>query len=255
MAKKNQSFEDMSPEESRKFIGPNLSFAAAEAYKRLRTNLSFSLADKNGCKIIGITSAMKGEGKSTTSINVAYTFAQTGKKVLLMEGDLRLPNIAKRLNIHSRPGVSNLLAGQCTGNDVLQRSTFLDKVHVITAGDVPPNPAELLGSEQMQQTLEALSQIFDYIIVDLPPITVVSDALVASELVDGMIVVTRQNFCEKKAVSETIRQLRFAGAKVLGFVVTGAEVHRKHYRRYKKNYDSYYESYDKSSRNQAASQQ
>ena len=242
MSGKKLMFEDISPEECRKFIGPNLSFAAAEAYKRLRTNLSFSLADKNHCKIIGVTSALKGEGKSTTAINIAYTFAQTGKRVLFLEGDLRMPTAAKRLGLHSRPGISNLLAGQCTGNDVLQRSSLLDRVHVITAGDIPPNPAELLGSEQMAQSVEALSQVFDYIILDLPPVTVVSDALIASKLIDGMIVVCRQDYCEKKAIAETVRQLKFSGCKILGFAVTGSQIQKKNYRKYKKDYGDYYEA-------------
>lgn len=240
MAKKKMNFEDMTPEEGRKFIGPNLNFAASEAYKRLRTNISFSLPDRNKCKIIGVTSALKGEGKSTTSLNIAYAFSQTGQKVLLMECDLRLPNIAKRLAIHSKPGISNLLAGQCSGNDVLQRSKILEKVHVIVSGDIPPNPAELLASEQMKQTMDALAQVFDVIIVDLPPITVVSDAAIASNLVDGMVVVTRKDYCDKRAIADAVGQLRFANAKILGFVFTGADPEKKRYKKYyKKNYETY----------------
>ena len=247
MANRKKHFEEMTAEESRKFIGPNLNFAAAEAYKRLRTNISFSIPTKNKCKIIGVTSALKGEGKSTTSLNIAYAFAQTGQKVLLVEGDLRLPNIAKRLGLHSRPGISNLLAGQCSGNDVLQRCNFLEKVHVITAGDIPPNPAELLASDQMKQTVDALAQVFDVIILDLPPVTVVTDAAIASKLVDGMVVVVRQDYCDKRAIAETVRQLRFSETKILGFVVTGSEIQKKNYKKYyKKNYDTYSGAADKS---------
>ena len=238
--KKKKKTYDMTPEESRKVIGPNLSFAAAEAYKRLRTNLMFSFPDRKKCRVIGVTSALQSEGKTTTAINIAYTMAQTGNKVLLLEGDLRLPTIAKRLGVHSKPGVSNLLAGQCTGNDVLQRSRFLDGVHIIVAGDIPPNPAELLASPQMEQTMEAVSKIFDVIILDLPPVCVVSDALIASKLIDGMIVVARQDFCDRKAMSETIRQLKFAETRILGFVVTGSDIQKKNYKRYKKDsYDGY----------------
>ena len=243
MAKKKISFEDMTPEETRKFIGPNLNFAAEEAYKRLRTNISFSLTDRKKCKIIGVTSALKSEGKSTTSMNMAYTFSQTGQKVLLMECDLRLPTIAKRLAIHTRPGLSNLLAGQCSGNDVLQRCALLEKVHVIVAGDIPPNPAELLASEQMQQTLDALAQVFDVIIVDLPPVTVVSDTAIASKLVDGLVIVIRKDYCDKRSIADTVGQLRFADAKILGFVFTGAEPVKKRYKKYyRKNYDSYHKA-------------
>ena len=238
---------DMTPEESRKVIGTNLTFAAAEAYKRLRTNLMFSLPDRKQCKIIGVTSALQGEGKTTTAINIAYTIAQTGKRVLLMEGDLRLPTIAKRLDIPAKPGISNLLAGQCSGNDVLRRSRYLDGVHIITSGDIPPNPAELLASEQMGEIIQAVGKIFDVIILDLPPVCVVSDALIASKLIDGMIVVARQDFCDKKAMAETIRQLKFSETKILGFTVTGSDIQKKNYKRYKKNaYDGYGYGYDHS---------
>ena len=135
----------ITPEENRKLLGRNLPFRAAEAYKVLRTNLSFSMSGERGCRIIGVTSAVRGEGKSTTSINLAYTMAQVGKKVLLLEADLRLSTISKRLRISPKPGLTNLLAGQCKGSDVLQNSGLRKNLWVITAGSTPPNPAELFG--------------------------------------------------------------------------------------------------------------
>lgn len=220
------------PEENKKTIGGQLSFAAAEAYKLLRTNLTFSLPDESGCQIIGVTSAMRGEGKSTTSINTAYSIAQTGQRVLLLEADLRLPNISKRLNVNQRPGMSNLLAGQCKGSDVLQPSGLMENLWVIVAGDVPPNPAELLGSRQMRVMVESLAKSFDVIIIDLPPVNVVSDALIVSKLVSGMMVVVRQDYCDRASVTEVVRKLRFAETKILGFVMTGSSVHKKNYKRY-----------------------
>ena len=251
--------EKMSVEESRKVIGDNLSFAASEAYKLLRANLDFSLPDSAGCKVIGITSALRGEGKSTTSINIAYTEALTGKKVLLLEADLRLPTIAKRLAVHSVPGISNLLAGQCKGGDILQPSGLIKNLWVVTAGDVPPNPSELLDSKQMGDVLKALSESFDVIFVDLPPITAVSDALVISKLVSGMVVVVRQDYCDRASLAEVVRQLRFAEAKVLGFVMTGSDVMLKSYKsnyRYKRY--GYYTSkkyYSKSAYERASDKQ
>lgn len=229
----------MSSAEVQQTIGDNLSFAAAEAYKLLRTNLEFSLPNKSGCKVIGITSALRGEGKSTTSINIAYTIAQTGKKVLLMEGDLRLPTLAKRLRINPKPGISNLLAGQCNGNKIIQNSGLQPNLWVATAGDIPPNPAELLGSEQMAITIKALSELFDVIIVDLPPVTVVSDAVIVSKLVNGMVVVVRQDYCDRDSLDELIRQLRFADSKILGFVMTDSDLQKKGYKRYTKTYAEY----------------
>lgn len=219
-------------EDGGKIIGERLSFAAAEAYKLLRTNLTFSLPDESGCQIIGVTSAMRGEGKSTTSINMAYTIAQTGKKVLVLEADLRLPNLSRRLNVRQRPGVSNLLAGQCKGSDVLQSSGLADNLWVIVAGDVPPNPAELLGSRQMRVMVESLAKSFDVIVIDLPPVNVVSDALIVSKMISGMVVVVRQDYCDRASVAEVVRKLRFAETKILGFVMTGSSVHKKNYKRY-----------------------
>ena len=231
MAKKRKTTSPSSLE-SQNMIGDKLNFAASEAYKLLRTNLTFSLPDEAGCKVIGVTSTLHGEGKTTTSINMAYTIAQTGKRVLLLDGDLRLPTVAKRLNLKSRPGVSNMLAGQCSGGEILQMSGLIDTLAVITAGDIPPNPAELLGSEQMSTMVRALSRSFDAIVIDLPPVSAVSDALIVSKLLSGMVVVVRQDYCDKAALSEVVRQLQFTEVKILGFVMTGSTTQEKNYKRY-----------------------
>lgn len=230
--KRRKNRDNLTPEESRKTLGENLSFAAAEAYKLLRTNLNFSLPAVDGCKIIGVTSTLKGEGKSTTSVNIAYTMAQTGHKVLLMEMDMRLPTLAKRIRVKAKPGLSNLLVGQCGGNDIIQKSGLLPNLWVVSAGDIPPNPAELLGSRNMEKTLGALADIFDVIIVDLPPVTAVSDAVIVSKLLHGMVVVVRQDYCDRSSLEDTVRQLRFADAKILGFVMTGATTQSKNYKKY-----------------------
>lgn len=229
----------MTPAEARKTLGDNLNFAGAEAYKLLRTNLNFTLPDETGCKVIGVTSALKGEGKSTTSVNIAYTMAQEGGKVLLVECDLRLPTLSKRIQVSPTPGLSNFLVGQCRSNDILQKSGLKPNLWVITAGDLPPNPAELLGSKNMATTIDALKDYFDVIILDLPPLSAVSDALIVSKLVQGMVVVVRQGYCDRKAIDDAVNQLRFANAKILGFVVTGSDVLNKSYKRYGKNYGYY----------------
>ena len=244
MAKKvkNNTPYALSPEQAAKTVGPGLSFEASEAYKLLRTNLAFSFPESGKSKVIGITSALRSEAKTTTSMNLAYSLAETGKRVLLMEGDMRLPVISKRLKLRKAPGLSNLLAGQSTGNEVLQNSGLLNNLKVIAAGTLPPNPAELLDSEPMEVTIRTMRDFFDYVIVDLPPVIAVSDALVASKYLDGVVVVVRQDCCDKKSLAETVRQLRFSQAKVLGFVMSdsarpakkyrksyyGAEVYRSH---------------------------
>lgn len=228
----------LSLEESRRYLGSGLNFASAEAYKLLRTNLGFSLpVDEGQCRVIGVTSSVAGEAKSMTAINLAYTLAQTSKQVLLLEADLRLPTVAKRLKLKQAPGVSNLLVGQCAGNDVLQKSGLISNMWVVSAGDVPPNPAELVGSDRMATAIKAFSKVFNVIVVDLPPVNVVTDALLLNEVTDGMIHVVRQGYCDKSALEEAVSQQRFAGTKILGFVMTDADTQEKSY--YKKQYGGY----------------
>lgn len=218
--------------------GKNLNFAAAEAYRLLRTNLLFSLPDEQRCRIIGITSSNAGEGKSTTALNLAYMLAEADKTVMLIEADMRLPTISKRLGLETTPGLSNLLAGLSSGKEVIRRTSLEDKLLVIPSGDIPPNPSELLGSEQMKTALEVFSQSADFIILDLPPINEVSDALVVSRLVDGIVMIVRQNYSSRRALAEAMRQLEQANAKVLGFVMTAANTMNK-WSGYKGNYKKY----------------
>lgn len=220
----------------------NLNFAGAEAYKMLRTNLLFSLPDEKKCRVIGVTSSISGEGKSTTVINMAYTFAQAGKKVLLLEADMRRPNIARRLQLKSTPGLSNLLAG--LSDAVIQQSKQFSNLYVISAGDIPPNPSEMLGSHRMKSCIETLAERFDFIFIDLPPVNIVTDALSLCRIVDGFVFVVRQDYSTKAAIRDAIRQLNIVDAKLLGFVMNSSGGKEKSYRygkygKYGKNYNAY----------------
>lgn len=230
-------------QEQKEMLGENLSFAASEAYKLLRTNLIFSLPDENKCRIVGMTSSIRGEGKSTTTLNLAYSLAQAGKRVLVIDADMRLPTVAKRLDLKQNMGLSNLLAGLNSGADVLQKSKLHENLWVISSGDIPPNPSELLGSEQMQIALKVLGKEFDFILLDLPPVLAVSDPLVVSKLVNGLILVVRQDYNNRRSLNETVRQLKFADAKILGFVLTGADSGAKGRKRYGKKYGYNYYYY------------
>ncbi len=218
--KKLPDEEIMTLKEQRAMLGDRLNFAASEAYKLLRTNLTFALPEEQKCRVVGVTSAMRGEGKSTTSINLAYTIAETGKRVLLIEADMRRPNLARRLAIDITPGLSNLLAGLCREQDVVQDVGLLENLKVITSGDIPPNPSELLASERMGAVIDNLTQNFDFIVFDLPPVNAVSDGLVISRLVQGMIVVVRQDYSTRQDLAAALRQLEYLQIKVLGFVMT-----------------------------------
>lgn len=214
-------------------VGENLSFEALEAYKLLRTNLTLSLpAGKGACRLIGITSSVAGEGKSTTAINLAYSLGKSGKRVLLLEADMRKPVTADVFGLPRGHGLSNLLTGSCNLKEAVATDVFHLGVAVLPAGDVPPNPAELLNSSAMQTVLEMVSKIFDYIILDLPPVTAVSDALAMSDRLDGMIVVVRKDYCDQRMLAETMRRLEQVNAKILGFVMTDTDIAGKKYKKY-----------------------
>ena len=232
-------------------VGGRISFAAAEAYKLLRTKLQFSFADEAQCRIIGLSSALRGEGKSLTSVNLSYSLSQLGKRVLLIDCDMRRPSVADKLPINKTPGLSDFLTGQDQVENLIQFSGMEEVFHVISSGVTPPNPMELLSSARMENMLADLRDSYDYIILDLPPVGEVGDALAASKLTDGMLVVVRQNYCDRIALNTTVRQFEFVDAKILGVIFNctnedGGSYGRKYYRgkygkKYKK-YNSYYNS-------------
>ena len=216
-----------------------LSFAASEAYKLLRTNLLFALPEQE-CRVIGVTSSIRGEGKSTTSVNLAYTLAQTGKRVLLIDGDMRLPTIAAKLELSGTPGLSNLMAGLNTERSCLRKSPYFDNWYILPSGDVPPNPAELLGSERMHALLDRYRDIFDYILIDLPPVNIVVDALVVTKWTDGIVVVVRENHTSRRALETCMYQVEKLGTKMLGFVMTDANIGGSSYKTYGGRYGKSY---------------
>lgn len=236
--KSSQKTNQRLQKQQKSMLCDGLSFAAAEAYKLLRTNLLFTLPDKP-CRIVGITSAVRGEGKSTTSINLSYTLAESGKRVLLIDADMRLPSIASKLSIHGTPGLSNLLAGLREEKSCVRPSGYFSNWYILPAGDIPPNPSELLGSERMRALLERCAGIFDFIVIDLPPATIVTDALAVSTMIDGLIVAVRQNYTERRNLNECMYQMKKIGSKFLGFVMTDASVSETSYKRYGKYGKSY----------------
>lgn len=221
--------------------GERMGFAADEAFKLLRTNLMFSFTDAQPCRVVGVTSALRGEGKSLTALNLAYSLAQTGKRVLLLEADLRLPSLSKILGIQQAPGLSNLLVSyQDTTYDYAQKYPGAVDFDIITAGDIPPNPSELLGSERMAKTVQVLQTAYQYIIVDLPPVTAVADPLIACPLLHGMLVVVRDDYTVHSALNETIRQLQYTNVKLLGFAYNCiAEQNQGRRNKYFNKYKSY----------------
>lgn len=226
-------------------IGKDISFFASEAYKLLRTKLQFSFVDEISCPVVGISSALAGEGKSLSSINLAYSIAQLNKRVLLIDCDMRRPSLASKLPISKVPGLSNYLTGQADISTAIQRCQLDDAsgFDVISSGDNPPNPIELLSSSKMENMLSALRQAYDYIIIDLPPVGEVSDAMVASKLVDGILLVVRQDFCNTHALSAAVSQFEFIQTRILGIVMNCVGETTGKYSRYGKGYYSKYSKY------------
>ena len=232
-----------SARDQRHMLCENLSFSTAEAYKLLRTNLLYSIPNKEDGRVIGITSSTRGEGKTTTAINLAYTLAETGAKVLLIDGDMRLPSIAKRLARDGKIGLSGLLVGLYDEKKAIQESGILPSLSILSSGTLPPNPAELLGTERMREAVADLRKKFDYLVIDLPPVNIVSDALIVSGVVDGMVVVVRQDYSDRRSLNDCINSLKLVNAHILGFVMADAQEEGGGYGRYKYRYGKRYGKY------------
>lgn len=251
--KKGGAYSINAQQKRASLMGKNISFAAAEAYKLLRTKLQFSFADENSCRVIGLSSSLSGEGKSLTSINLAYTLSQLNKKVILIDCDMRRPTLAEKLGILKAPGLSSVLTGQSNLDELLQMCNLKGEeraFHVITAGQNPPNPVELLSSARMEAVLATLRKYYDYVILDLPPVGVVTDAMAVAKKTDGMLLVVRQNYCNRIALAEAIRQFAFIDSKILGVVVnctveSGRGYGKSYYKRYYKYYGGSYANNDR----------
>lgn len=209
----------------RQILNKNSSFAVQEAYKTLRTNVRFFLQGK-GCKRICITSAAAGEGKSITLLNLAISFAEAGQKVLLIDADLRRPALARLLMEKATSGLSNVLAGLSSTEEAVHKDVY-PNLDIILSGDVPPNPSELLGGGKMEELIERMSREYDYILVDTPPVNVVSDACIVANLLDGVLLLTRQGSSKRDGVKRAVANLQLTGAKLLGFVLNGAALEGK----------------------------
>lgn len=206
-------------------IDSRLKFRIEESYKSIRTNIMLSIM-KKGCKIIVVSSPHPSEGKTTTAINLAISISQADQRVLLIDGDLRKPKIHHYFSIPNSPGLTNYL-GASVNNKYASASDLFGIIHptefpnlsVMASGSIPPNPAEILGSEPMSDFLKDVSSGYDYIIVDTPPINIVSDALPVIKESDGIVVVVRSNSSTHPELQKTLDALNFIDAKILGFVI------------------------------------
>ncbi len=233
MNKQEQASGFMS--QRRQVLNDNTQFAIKEAYKSLRTNINFSLLGKD-CKKFCITSGNTGEGKSITMLNLAISIAQTGKKVLLIDADMRRPALARLLLEQATPGLSELLIGEAKLEDAVHKNVY-PNLDVLLSGEVPPNPSELLSSERMQQLIQESEKDYDYILVDVPPVGLVTDACIVANLLDGVVLLAWQNRSQRDVLAKAVKSLNLAGANILGYVLNGMVPQSKRY--YKYHYDKY----------------
>lgn len=217
-------------------------FVIQEAYRTARTNIIFSLADSSEkCKVLCITSSNAGEGKTTTSLNLAITFAQTGSKVLLIDADLRKPRIHQYLGVVKSDGLTTVLSKQKEFEDVVYHN-LRPGLDCMTSGSIPPNPAELLGSESMEKLLDKLKLQYDYILIDTPPVTVVTDAVALSGYVSGIMLIVREGFTNYESIDQALSLLNIAKAKLIGFFINDIDAMSMNYGSYRSGYGKGYKT-------------
>ena len=232
--RKNKSNPNARAEYRDRLLNPGTEFMVSEAYNKMRTNLMYTLADKK-CPVIGVTSAFKGSGKSLTLANLAISYSQLGKHVLVIDCDLRSPVQHRVFNLKNMTGVSEILGGFSQGGISVHKIKEYPNVSVLNAGATPPNPSELLASERMEKLVALVKEKFDMVIIDLPPINVVTDAGVISSLVDGYVFVVRSGVDDNRSVRSALDTLNQMNANVLGVVLNDVNMTQgKRYGRYGK---------------------
>lgn len=210
-------------------ISEKSKFAIVESYKAARSNIMFSLSADDD-KIFAVTSYSKGEGKSTVSANLAISFSKMEKRVLLIDCDLRRPNIHNVFKVENAAGLSNIIGKMVDFHEVVHRDV-LPNLDILPSGTIPPNPSELLCSPGFENLVKTLYEDYDYIIFDTPPIGVVADALLLKDLIAGFVVVLRERSTTHGDVQNIIESMKLADAKMLGFIKVGCTSNKKRRRR------------------------
>lgn len=222
-------------------IAPHLNasspFAIKEAYNSIRTKLMFTGKGEK-CPMFAVTSSLAADGKTTNAVNLAISFAIADQKVLLIDADMRKPSIHRHFSCECKNGLSEILAGLTT--EINLRETDTPHLKILTAGQIPPNPAELLSTDKMDTLLEYVSNYFDYVIIDTPPVNIVTDATVLAEKVTGYVFVTQSGKNHIRDITDAVHQLEDMNANIVGFVLNDpTNEAEKHYSyRYKRYYRS-----------------
>ncbi|MEG0292973.1 CpsD/CapB family tyrosine-protein kinase [Enterococcus sp.] len=193
----------------------------SEQFRTIRTNIQFASSSDKRLQTMVITSSGPGEGKSTTSANLAVVFAKSGQRVLLVDADLRKPTVYKTFQLNNAKGLSTILSTTQNATEIVQDSG-IENLSVLTSGPKPPNPSELLGSVRMNQVIQELRNAYDIVIFDMPPVVTVTDAQIMASKVDGTLLVIRENVTNKESVAKAADLLKLVNARILGTVYNGA---------------------------------
>ncbi len=236
--KRKKKIRDIDNEQRRTLMDKDIPFYVVESCKSLRTNVNFALST-NDKKVLAVSSANPSEGKSTTAANLAITMAESGKKVLLIDADLR-KNVQNRIfHVKNEKGLSSVISRMHPVEECIQ-ATSIDNLHIMTSGPLPPNPSELLASRQAVELFDFLSEIYDLVIIDSPPICVATDILTLGDRIAGILLVFRYGMTTEDEASEAVKRVELANMNLVGFVLNGIDVkaHAGYYSRYSK-YSSY----------------
>lgn len=232
--KKNESLHIIDPA---KLLKGNSSFAIKEAYNAIRTNLMFTQhGDK--CPIFVVTSPTANNGKTINSANLAISFAQMGKKTLIIDSDMRNPSLHKLFGLSSKNGLSEILAGLT--DNISVSKTDIENLSVLTAGKIPPNPAELLASERMDKLLDFVREHYDCVFIDTPPVNLVTDATVFAQKTTGYILIIKTDTTKLPELKVTVNTLETLNSSILGFIINDINSNKKRYYSYYTKYSKYY---------------
>ena len=225
-------------DKSKNVISGDSKFAIVEGYKIARTNMVFSLAAVES-NIVVLTSWSKGEGKSTATANLAISFSKMGKKVLLIDCDLRRPNVHNLLKLQNAAGLSEVVSKFKAFDEAVHKDV-LPCLDVLTSGSIPPNPSELLASPSFEALMKKVKDEYDYVIIDSPPVGVVADTLLLKDYIGGYVVVAREKVTTHGDIEKTVQSVKLAGSKILGFIKVGCVANEK---KYSRGYYGYYKYY------------
>lgn len=210
----------------------------SEAYRTLRTNIQFSSLD-NSIKTIVVTSAGPGEGKTTSIINLGITMVQSGSKVLLIDGDLRKPQIHKIFEASNQLGLTSVLVSELSYKERVL-STYIEGLEILPVGVIPPNPSELLASGKMKQLLSEVSEDYDFVLIDTPPAAVVTDASVLAAVADGTILVCSSGQVPIDGAKRAKELLKNVNANIIGVILNKIPINQRNYSQYYYYYYHYY---------------